>query len=142
MFVGDAVEHSFDHDGLEYDDEDVEGGEEVASSWFESPFMAVVFAGEVYWVLDFEDAVESKNGLHNTDDSVVDDVYLKLLSENRVFLVLLIFFNMRLLGIVEELGYQGEQNVATDHKQEGVGIVSVISAVDSNSWQESSNEWE
>jgi len=140
--VGDTVEDLLDHDCLEDDDEDVEGGEEVAGLGHEFPLSSVVNALDMVSILNGDDSVNADDDLGNAEDAVIDDEDLGLLLEDSELLCGfgslwgVILKLVEIGGVIEILGNDGESDAASNKEEEGVGILVFVSASDINSWNE------
>lgn len=79
--VGNSIEYLFDHDGLENDDKYVKGREYISSLSNEFPFVSVN-AFNMVSIFNGHNSVACNNNLGNTENGIVNNKDLSLLSMN------------------------------------------------------------
>lgn len=79
-FVRNTIEDLFNHNGLEDNDEDMQSREEVACLGNEFPFSSIVDAFNMFSILNSSSTITCHNDLSYTEDGIIDDEDLGLLS--------------------------------------------------------------
>lgn len=103
-FVGNSIENLFNHDSLEDDEEDMHGGEEVASLGLELPLGAILQTLDVCSLLNHHVTSYYQNCLDSAKDRVVDHKDLDLFFEYSCFSCILGVFIQQGVIMTDEVG--------------------------------------